>query len=321
MRMRALVTGGAGYLGSNVVDRLLGEGYEVAVLDNVSTGSVANLSHCLDRIRFINGSILDPNLVEQEVSRVDQVFHLAAAVGVKHIVDRPLQALLTNSRGTEIVLEACFKYWRRVLVASTSEVYGKTTKVPMAEDDDRVLGSTKVHRWNYSTAKALDEHLAFAYADLGLPVSVVRYFNSYGPRIHPGGYGSVVASFLGRAMAGEPLRVFGDGNQTRCFTYMADTVEGTYLAGTRREAVGTVVNLGNPVETTVNELAQRVLKLVGSSAGIEYVDYEQFYGRSFEDTRRRVPDVTRARDLLGWTAGVDLEEGLSRTLEWWKQAH
>lgn len=319
--MRALVTGGAGYLGSNLVDRLLDEGYDVTVVDNLSTGSVANIAHCLDRIRFINGSILDPVLIEQAVSGVDQVFHLAAAVGVKHVVDRPLQALLTNSRGTEIVLEACSKYWRRVLVASTSEVYGKTAKVPMSEDDDRVLGSTKIHRWNYSTAKALDEHLAFAYADLGLPVSIVRYFNSYGPRIHPGGYGSVVASFIGRAMAGEPLQIFGDGNQTRCFTYMEDTVAGTFLAGTRPEAVGTVVNLGNPAETTINELAQRVLRLVGSAAGVEYLNYEQFYGRRFEDTRRRVPDVTRARELLGWTPTVDLEEGLSRTLEWWKQTH
>ncbi|MEA3218742.1 MAG: UDP-glucose 4-epimerase [Acidimicrobiia bacterium] len=319
--MRALVTGGAGYLGSNLVDLLLEQGYEVAVLDNLSTGSVTNLAHCLERIRFINGSILDAELVEREVAQTDQVFHLAAAVGVKHIVDRPLEALLTNTRGTEIVLGACFKYWRRVLVASTSEVYGKTTKVPMSEDDDRVLGSTKVHRWNYSTAKALDEHLAFAYADLGLPVSVVRYFNSYGPRIHPGGYGSVVASFLGRAVAGEPLVVYGDGTQSRCFTYVDDTVSGTFLAGTRKEAIATVVNLGNPVETTINELAERVLTLVGSDAGIRYVGYEQFYGRSFADTKRRVPDVSRARELLGWQTSVDLEEGLSRTLEWWKQTH
>ena len=246
MNMRALVTGGAGYIGSHLVDVLLAEGFDVSVVDNLSTGKIANIEHCLDRIRFVNGSIMDEHLIEQLVADTDLVFHLAAAVGVKHIVDRPLQSLLTNARGTEIVLEKAFKYWRRVLVASTSEVYGKTSKVPMVEDDDRVLGSTKVHRWGYSTAKALDEHLAFAYADQGLPVSMVRYFNSYGPRLDPAGYGSVVANFLGRALRGEPLVVYGRGEQTRCFTYVSDTVRGTFLAGTSPTAVGTVVNIGNP---------------------------------------------------------------------------
>jgi UDP-glucose 4-epimerase len=321
MSMRALVTGGAGYIGSHLVDLLLAEGYDVAVVDNLSTGKIANIEHCLERIRFVNGSIMDEHLIEEQVAAADVVFHLAAAVGVKHIVDRPLQSLLTNARGTEIVLEKCFKYWRRVLVASTSEVYGRTAKVPMAEDDDRVLGSTKIHRWGYSTAKALDEHLAFAYAAHGLPVSAVRYFNSYGPRIDPLGYGSVVASFLGRALRGEPLIVHGRGDQTRCFTFVTDTVRGTYLAGTSRAAVGTVVNLGNPTETSVLELAERIRTLVGSSSEIQFLDYERYYGPGFEDTLRRVPDVTRARELLGWTTTVDLDEGLGRTLEWWKQTH
>jgi UDP-glucose 4-epimerase len=321
MNMRALVTGGAGYIGSHLVDLLLGEGFEVAVVDNLTTGKVLNIEHCLDRIRFVNGSIMDERLVEDLVADTDLVFHLAAAVGVKHIVDRPLQSLLTNARGTEIVLEKCFKYWRRVLVASTSEVYGKTSKVPMTEDDDRVLGSTRVHRWGYSTAKALDEHLAFAYADHGLPVSMVRYFNSYGPRLDPVGYGSVVASFLGRALRGEPLVVHGRGDQTRCFTYVTDTVRGTFLAGTRPEAVGTVVNLGNPTETSVMELAERIRTLVGSDSPVELTDYESYYGPGFEDTRRRVPDITRARELLGWTPTVSLDEGLGRTLEWWKQTY
>src|SRR5215210_2855637 len=191
----------------------------------------------------------------------------------------------------------------------------------MAEDDDRVLGSTKIHRWGYSTAKALDEHLAFAYAAHGLPVSAVRYFNSYGPRVDPLGYGSVVASFLGRALRGEPLIVHGRGDQTRCFTYVADTVRGTFLAGTSRAAVGTVVNLGNRTETSVLQLAERIRTLVGSTSEIELLDYERYYGPGFEDTVRRVPDVTRARELLGWTATVDLDEGLGRTLEWWKQTY
>jgi UDP-glucose 4-epimerase len=321
MNMRALVTGGAGYIGSHLVDVLLAEGFDVAVVDNLTTGKVANIEHCLDRIRFVNGSIMDEALIEEQVANTDLVFHLAAAVGVKHIVDRPLQSLLTNARGTEIVLEKSFKYWRRVLVASTSEVYGKTAKVPMSEEDDRVLGSTKVHRWGYSTAKALDEHLAFAYADQGLPVSMVRYFNSYGPRLDPAGYGSVVASFMNRALRGEPLVVYGGGDQTRCFTYVTDTVRGTFLAGTAQQAVGTVVNIGNPTETTVMELAERIRTLVGSNSPIELADYGRQFGPDFEDTLRRVPDVNRARQVLGWTPSVSLDEGLGRTLEWWKQTY
>jgi UDP-glucose 4-epimerase len=319
--VRVLVTGGAGYIGSHLVDLLLRHDREVTVIDNLSTGKVRNIAHCLDSIRFINGSILDHELMEREVERSQLVFHLAAAVGVRHIVDRPLDAILTNTRGTEIVLECCFKYWRKVVIASTSEVYGKTHKVPMKEDDDRVLGATTVHRWGYSTAKALDEHLAFAYAAHGLPVAIVRYFNSYGPRLDPRGYGSVVASFLRAALADRPIPVHGDGTQTRCFTYVSDTVQGTYLAGVTEAAEGTVVNLGNPTETSIAGLAERICALTGSRSTLELMPYEQYYGPGFEDTRRRVPDVRRARELLGWEPRVDLDEGLARTLEWWKQTH
>ncbi len=319
--MRVLVTGGAGYIGSHLVDLLLASDHEVTVVDNLSTGKIANVAHCLDDIRFINGSILDQPLIEREVERSQMVFHLAAAVGVRHIVERPLESLQTNTRGTENVLEACFKYWRKVLIASTSEVYGKTTKVPMSEDDERVLGSTKVHRWGYSTAKALDEHLAFAYASHGLPVSVVRYFNSFGPRIDPRGYGSVVASFISQALAGKPITMHGDGSQTRCFTYVDDTARGTFLAGFTEAAEGVAINIGNPVETSIRELAERVQALVGSTAGIDSISYEQYYGPGFEDTKRRVPDARRAKALLGWEPTVDLGTGLARTLEWWKQTY
>jgi len=319
--MRVLVTGGAGYIGSHLVDLLLDADHEVTVLDNLTTGKVANLNHCIHDIRFINGTILDQPLVEREVERAQLVFHLAAAVGVRHIVERPLEALLINTRGTEIVLEACFRFWRKVLIASTSEVYGKTAKVPMSEDDDRVLGSTRVHRWGYSTSKALDEHLAFAYAAHGLPVSVVRYFNSFGPRLDPRGYGSVVASFMGSALAGRPMTVHGDGSQTRCFTYVDDTARGTFLAGFSEQAEGMAVNLGNPAEHSIRELAERIRTLVGSQSEIVLQPYEAYYGPGFEDTRRRVPDITRARDLLGWAPTVDLDTGLERTLEWWKQTH
>ncbi|HLF99947.1 MAG TPA: NAD-dependent epimerase/dehydratase family protein [Acidimicrobiia bacterium] len=319
--MRVLVTGGAGYIGSHLVDALCEQGHEVRVLDNLSTGNAVNLRHRLDQIGFVNGSILDASLVEREVEWAQMVFHLAAAVGVRHIVEDPLGSLLTNTRGTENVLSACHRYWRKVLVASTSEVYGKTAKVPMVEDDDRVLGPTTVHRWSYSTAKAIDEHLAFAYAAQTLPVVIVRYFNSYGPRIDEKGYGSVVANFLRQALAGEPLSVHGDGKQSRCFTYVDDTVKGTLLAGFTPEAEGMVFNLGSTRETSVAELAQMIRESVGSRSPIEFTPYEAYYGSGFEDTRRRVPDTTRAREVLGWEAEVPLEEGLERTIEWWQKSH
>lgn len=319
--MRILVTGGAGYIGSHLVDRLCDDGNDVTVLDNLTTGKARNLEQRLPAIRFINGSILDAGLVEREVERADLVFHLAAAVGVRHIVESPLESLLVNTKGTEHVLASCFKFWRRVLVASTSEVYGRTAKIPMHEDDDRVLGPTTVHRWSYSTAKAIDEHLALAYHALGLPVVIVRYFNSYGPRLDPKGYGSVVANFLRQALAGEPLTVHGDGNQSRCFTYIDDTVAGTVLAGFSEKATGRVVNLGNPRETTIRELAEMIRAYVGSSSPIAPTSYESYYGPGFADTRRRVPDVSRAAELLDWVPTVSLEEGLGRTYEWWKQTY
>jgi UDP-glucose 4-epimerase len=319
--MRVLVTGGAGYIGSHLVDLLLENDHEVTVLDNLSTGKIANIQHCLDDIRFVNGSIMDGPLVETEVERSQLVFHLAAAVGVRHIVDAPLEALLVNTRGTENVLSACFKYWRKVLLASTSEVYGKTAKVPMQEDDDRVLGPTTIHRWSYSTAKAIDEHLAFAYRAHGLPVTIVRYFNSYGPRLDPRGYGSVVANFIRQCEQDGAITVHGDGQQSRCFTFVDDTVRGTYLAGTTPAAEGTIINLGNDHETTILELAEMIRDALGSKSDIQPTSYESYYGPGFEDTRRRVPDITRARELLDWKPTVTLEEGLGRTLEWWKATY
>ncbi len=317
--VRVLVTGGAGYIGSHLVDALCGAGHEVSVLDNLSTGNAENLRDRLDEIRLVNGSILDAPLVEAEVEKSQLVFHLAAAVGVRHIVVDPLSSLLTNTSGTENVLAACFRHWRKVIVASTSEVYGKTSKVPMHEDDDRVLGPTTVHRWSYSTAKAIDEHLAFAYAANKLPVVIVRYFNSYGPRLDERGYGSVVANFLRQALAGAPLSVHGDGQQSRCFTYVDDTVRGTMLAGFTPEAEGSVFNLGSSRETTVLELAELIRHAVGSSSEIALTPYEDYYGPGFEDTRRRVPDVTRAREVLDWEPTVELEDGLQRVIEWWQK--
>ena len=319
--MQTLVTGGAGYIGSLLVDRLVSLGHEVVVLDDLSTGNRNNLTNAKPHIRFVHDSILNERIVDKLVRKSDLVFHLAAAVGVGHIVAKPLESLIANTRGAEHVIEACARRDKKLLLASTSEIYGKTSKTPMSEDDDRVLGSTTVSRWGYSTAKALDEHLALAYAAHGLRMSVVRYFNSYGPRIDPRGYGSVVASLLRQALANEPLTVHGDGNQTRCFTFVDDTVQGTLRAALEDKAEGNIFNIGCDRETTINDLAQKIIAMCGSSSSIEHVSYEQRYGRGFEDTKRRVPDVQKARTMLGFSADVSLDEGLGRTLQWWQATY
>lgn len=319
--MRVLVTGGAGYIGSHLVDRLVVLGHDVTVLDDLSTGNEANLADSRSNVRFVQDTILDELLVNKLVRRADTVFHLAAGVGVGNIVAKPLAALITNTRGAENVIEACVKHDKRLLLASTSEIYGKTGKMPMSEDDDRVLGSTTIARWGYSTAKAIDEHLALAHAQHGLRMSVVRYFNSFGPRLDPRGYGSVVANLVRQALDGEPLTVHGDGNQTRCFTYVDDTVEGTLRAGLDTKAEGIVFNVGNDRETTINDLARLVIEMTGSCSEIRHVSYEERYGKGFEDTKRRVPDVRRAAEVLGFRAAVELREGLERTLQWWHKTH
>ncbi len=316
--MRVLVTGGAGYIGSHLVDALLKRGDEVLVVDNLSTGRIENIRHLLGhpRFQFINDSILNEALLEQFVPTVDRIYHLAAAVGVRHILQDPLAAINTNVRGTETVLGLAFKYWKRTVIASSSEIYGKASHVPFHEDDDRVLGSTAVTRWSYSMSKAIDEHFAFAYAAKGLPIAIVRYFNSFGPRLDERGYGSVVANLTRQALHGEPITVHGDGKQTRCFTYIADTVAGTLLAGEVPEAVGQAFNIANPVETSILDLARTIKRLVRSKSPLTFVTYEAYYGEGFEDTRRRVPAIDKAKRLLGFTARVDLETGLRKTTQW-----
>ena len=319
--MKILVTGGAGFIGSNLVDILMEQDHEVTVLDNLSVGKVSNIEHHLesDRFHFVNGSILDTSTLERLVRQVDLIYHLAAVVGVKYVVEDPLHAIITNVRGTENVLEMAFKYWVRTVIASSSEIYGKSTEVPLDEDSDRLLGPTTVNRWSYSDAKAIDEYFALAYAHRGLPVSVVRYFNAYGPRVDPKGYGSVIAKFFTQALTGEPLTVYDDGQQTRCFTYVADSVEGTLRAAAARKAAGRVFNIGSSRETTINDLAEMILELTGSDSEITHLPYSSAYGTDFEETRRRMPDVARAREVLGFEAGTPLEQGLRRTLAWFRQ--
>ncbi|HEX2171243.1 MAG TPA: NAD-dependent epimerase/dehydratase family protein [Dehalococcoidia bacterium] len=315
--MRILVTGGAGFIGSHLTVRLVREGHQVTVLDDCSAGDPANLAELSPGdYTFVRGSILDPQALAVAGRDAELIFHLAAVVGVLDVLRRPIDQIRVNVGGTERILDLALETGARVVLASTSEVYGKTTSFPNREDDDRVLGSTRVGRWAYSTAKALDEHLGFAYAAAGLRVSMVRYFNSYGPRTNQRGYGSVIGKFLEQALTGRPITIYGDGQQRRSFTYVSDTVEGTILAGTVPAAVGQVFNIGNPVECPIQELAERVIRCTDRSVSIEYIPYETAFGAGFEDTRRRLPDLTRSRAVLGFEPRVDLEQGLIWSRDW-----
>lgn len=310
--MDYLITGGAGFIGSHLVDRLVAEGHDVVVIDNCVTGRAENLAqHAAEpRLKFLRGSILNETLVAAACREADVVYHLAAAVGVTHIVRDPLWAIVTNAHGTEIVLKRAFESRARVVFASSSEIYGQSDAVPFDEDGPRVLGPTWVHRWSYATAKALDEHLCWAYADKGLPVSAVRYFNVYGPRMDPAGYGSVIARFVTQALAGEPLTIHGDGQQSRCFTHVSEAVAATLLAGTHDAALGEAFNVGHADEHTVQALAERIVALTGSASPLAFVPYADAYGAGFADTRRRVPNVAKAAERLGFRARIGLDEGL-----------
>ncbi len=316
--MKVLVTGGAGFIGSHLVDELRAREHEVCVLDNLAVGSIDSIRHHLGKsgFRFVCDSILNAEQLDQLVSEADLVYHLAAAVGVRHIVADPLGAILTNVRGTENVLASCARHWKRVVITSSSEIYGRSNGGRLSEDADRVLGPTFVNRWSYSASKAIDEHLAWAYHSKGLEVSVVRYFNCYGPRLNENGYGSVVANFIRQALRGEPITVHNGGRQTRSFTYVSDTVQGTILAGERPEAVGEAFNIGNPVETSIMDLALLVKRLTDSKSPIMQVPYEDYYGQRHEDTPRRCPEISKARKLLGFAPKVSLEEGLRQTISW-----
>jgi UDP-glucose 4-epimerase len=314
--MKALITGGAGFIGSHLVDELLARGYEVHVVDALTTSAGNNLHHLEGnpKLRVTIDSVLNAELMDRAVADADVVFHLAAAVGVKWVLERPLQSLETNLRGTDIVLAAADRYKRPALIASTSEVYGKNDSGPLREDDDRILGSSRFSRWFYATAKAADEALAAAYwLERGLPTISVRFFNTIGPR-QSGRYGMVVPSFIGQAIRGEPITVYGDGKQTRCFTYVGDVVRSVIALTETDAAWGDVYNVGRHAEISIEDLAKRVIELTGSSSQITYVPYEQAYSKGFEDMRRRVPDVTKLRETIGYAPDTTLDEALRRII-------
>lgn len=311
--LRYLITGGAGFIGSHLVDALLARGDQVTVLDNLSTGRAVNLDAAArdPRFEFVRGSVLDELVVDELVHRCDVVVHLAAAVGVRLIIEQPLHSFTTNIRGSEIVIEAAHRYRRKVVVVSTSEIYGKNGDLPLSEDADRVLGSPTVARWAYSTAKAVDEILAAAYhRERGLETVTVRLFNTVGPR-QSGSYGMVIPSLVDQALRGDPLTVHGDGKQTRCFAHVADVVDAFLLLLDSPGAVGEVFNVGSQHEISILDLAREVVRAAGSSSAVRLVPYDEAYPVGFEDMRRRVPDTTRLTALTGWRPSRTLSEILA----------
>jgi UDP-glucose 4-epimerase len=320
--MRVLITGGAGFIASHLADHLLEGGHSVVALDDLSTGRHSNVEHLLGRpnFEFVLGSILNPDVVDDVVSRSEAVFHLAAAVGVELIVNQPLRSLATNIRGSEIVFEKANKYGTRVLVTSSSEIYGKNRSDRLHEDDDRILGSPLKSRWAYSEAKAIDEILAYTYwKEKGLPTVIVRLFNTVGPR-QTGAYGMVIPRFVAQALKNEPITVYGDGSQTRCFCYVGDIVRALAALLEHPDAYGRVFNLGSDEEISVTDLAKMVREETGSSSELRYVPYEDAYEEGFEDMARRVPDTTRARELVGFRPTVGLRETIRLVIEAQNQA-
>ena len=307
--MKILITGGAGFVGSHLADKLIGEGHEITVIDDLSTGRYSNVAHLEDteRFRLIIDTVLNERLMEELVRETDRVYHMASAVGVKLIMERPVRTIETIFRGTDVVLGFCSRYRKRVLIPSTSEVYGKGASVPFKEDDDLLTGATDKHRWAYACAKTLDEFLALAHwKETRLPVVVVRLFNTVGPR-QTGQYGMVVPRFVHSAIKNEPIQVHGDGTQSRCFGHVHDIVEGLVKLLETPTCFGQVINVGNSEEVSIKELADRAIALTGSKSEIQFVPYEEAYGAGFEDMRRRVPSLDKARQLIGYqpTRGLD----------------
>jgi UDP-glucose 4-epimerase len=308
--MRVLITGGAGFIGGHLAEALLNGGHQVLVIDDLSTGSIDNIAHLKGRqgFHYTIDTVFNDSVVAELVDRADVIFHLAAAVGVKLIVEDPVRTIETNVHGTEVVLRHAAKKRKLVFVASTSEVYGKSTDVPFREDADIVMGATSRHRWAYACSKALDEFLALAYwKQKRLPVVIARFFNTVGPR-QTAQYGMVLPTFVKQALAGVPITVFGDGTQSRSFTYVGDVIWALVRLMDEPRAVGQVLNIGNPQEVTILELAERIRRATASKSPIQLVPYDQAYDPGFEDMPRRVPDLSKIRDLIGYEPRVGLDQ-------------
>jgi UDP-glucose 4-epimerase len=318
--VRALVTGGAGFIGSHLSDALLAQGHEVLILDNLSTGSFDNIAHLKGRpgFEYFIDTVNNESLLAELIDRSDVVFHFAAAVGVKLIVEQPVYTIETNVHGTEVVLKHANKKKKLVVLASTSEVYGKSDDVPFREDSDLVLGPTPKHRWAYACSKAIDEFLALAYwKERKLPVIIVRFFNTVGPR-QTGQYGMVIPNFVRQALAGEPITVFGDGKQSRAFTHVTDVVVALLKLVGEPKAIGQVINIGNMQEVTMNHLAERVRDLSGSKSIIKHIPYDEAYESGFEDMPRRVPDLTRIKGLIGYQPIHNLDDILVQVIDYFR---
>jgi UDP-glucose 4-epimerase len=314
---RFLITGGAGFIGSHLADLLLEQGHRVTAIDDLSTGRVSNIEHLLnhERFTFTQGSITDPTLLEPLARDADIIVHLAAAVGVKLIVEQPVRTIETNIMGTEVVLKAARENRCRVLIASTSEVYGKGSKIPFAEEDDILLGPTSKSRWAYAASKMVDEFLGLAYwRQYGLPVVLFRLFNTVGPR-QTGRYGMAIPRFVRQALAGEPLTVYGHGSQQRCFCDARDAVRAIAALAVHEQSPGQVYNVGGRQEITMASLAQRIIKLAGSRSTITFIPYSQAYAPGFEDMQRRVPDTTRLQALIDWSPRWSLDQILLAVIE------
>ncbi len=316
--MKVLITGGAGFVGSHLGEAFLARGDEVVALD---TGSQAKVRHLLrnPRFRLVVDSIMNTEIVDSLAAQADLVYHLAGVVGVEHYVADPYAVMNVNVIGTQNVLRAAHKHRRRLVFSSTSEVYGRNPAVPWSEDADRVLGPTTIDRWCYATSKAAAEHFCLAYLRLGLRVTILRYFNVYGPRLDRLDVGRVITIFLGQLLRGEPLTVIGDGGQTRCFTWIDDAVRATVAAGLEDAAVGQAINVGTDRETSIRRLAELMIELGGGPSTIRLVPQQSVYGESYEDVPRRVPDVSRMRNLLGVQADTPLADGLARTIAWFRK--
>ena len=306
--MKYLITGGAGFIGSHLAEKLIARGDQVVIFDNLSTGSNKNLSEVKEQITFVKGNILNKDLTDELVADSDFIVHLAASLGVFNIVNKPLESLITNLKGSGIIIEAADKHKKPILVASTSEVYGKNIKDSLKETDDRIIGHPLKSRWSYSEAKAVDESLAyFYYLENKLPIRIVRFFNTVGPR-QVGHYGMVVPRFVSAALKNEPLSVYGSGDQIRCFCHVSDAVRGLLLVMDSDKAVGEVFNVGNNQQISIMQLAKKVIEITGSKSNIEKIAYEKAYPQGFEDMQRRVPDISKIKQVLGWSPEINLDQ-------------